>query len=118
MYEELIERHDLIRIFKTETATADLLECIDVGLVGFHFEQRRPDRLLSVLRDYGIPAVLIRGARRDDDIDPQVLEKIKRSYCEDLGCRDFIDLANDAQDTPRVIEALKAAVKPHNKADG
>lgn len=116
MYDELIERYDLIRIFKTETATPDLLDCVEVGLVGFHFEQRRPDRLLTVLRDYGIPTILIRGIHPEDNIEPQVLEKTKRSYLEDLGCREFIDLDNPAIDTQRVINALEEAA--HNKADG
>ena len=111
MYEELIERYDLIRIFKTGTATAELLDFIDVGLVGFHFEQRRPDRLLTVLRDHAIPTILIRGVHPDDDIGPLVLDKIKQSYLEDLGCRAFIDLVPgyDSSDTVRVIEALEAA---------
>jgi hypothetical protein len=111
MYEDLIERYDLIRIFKTDTATDDLLACIDVGLVGFHFEQRRPDRLLNILRDHKIPAVCIRGVHSDEKIDDLVLEKIKKSYTQNLGCREFIDLEPyaESRDTPRVIAALEAA---------
>jgi hypothetical protein len=82
------ERYDVVMVQSFEEALANL-PVINVAVVGFHFDNRRPDRLLRVLQDKGIPSFCVRGLA--GDVSDDVLAQTVEAYKKELGCRDFID---------------------------
>jgi hypothetical protein len=88
IYPPMKERYDVVMVQSFEDALANL-SVIHVAVVGFHFDNRRPDRLLRVLQDEGIPSFCVRGVA--GDVSDDVLEQTVEAYKKELGCRDFID---------------------------
>ena len=82
-----MQRYDVAVAYSFEEAARSLGD-IDVAVVGFHFDERRPDRLLRLLQERGIPAFCVRGL---PGVTDEVLAQTVDAYRKELGCRDFID---------------------------
>jgi hypothetical protein len=87
LYPPLKERYDVVPVYSFEEAERSLGN-IDVAVVGFHFDERRPDRLLRLLQERQIPAFCVRGLPAG--VPDDVLAQIEEAYRNELGCRDFI----------------------------
>lgn len=72
-----------------DEATAHL-SGVDVAVVGFHFDNRRPDRLLRILQEKGIPAFCARGIA--GDLSEDALRKTIEAYRKELDVRDSLTL--------------------------
>jgi hypothetical protein len=97
------QRYDVVPVHSFDEAVAHL-EGVEAAVVGFHFDHRRPDRLLRVLQDRNIPTFCIRGVTGDESHD--VLHQTIETYMNEFGCRDFIDFATQADD--KALAALYA----------
>jgi hypothetical protein len=88
VYQPMKEHYDVILALSFEEAAARIRD-VDAAVVGFHFDNRRPDRLLRLLQEADIPAFCIRGLA--GGISDEALSQTIEAYQKELGCRDFID---------------------------
>lgn len=95
IYPPMKKRYDVVLVHSFEDALANL-PFIQVAVVGFHFDNRRPDRLLRVLQDKDIPSFCVRGFAGDES--DEKLHQTIEAYCKELGCREFIDFAKQGDE--------------------
>jgi hypothetical protein len=103
VYLPLKNRYDVVLAHSFEEAVANLTG-IDAAVVGFHFDNRRPDRFLRLLQERGVPAFCVRGLA--GDITEEALRQTVEAYQKELGCRDFIDFTTHGDE--KALELLYA----------